>query len=158
MLATMPRPVAFVVKQEMRAVPVARFVLERIGARFVERFAVVESVADAQKLAVAARTGEPLFFFAEGTFRAEPGLLPFRLGAFITAAAGGAPLVPLALRGTRDVLYGDEWWPRWGDVAVTVGEPILPAGSGWDAALALRDSAREFILKHCGEPDCGDVR
>ena len=31
--------------------------------------------------------------------------------------------------------------------------PILPQGSDWNAAVALRDAARAEILRRCGEPD-----
>ena len=36
-------------------------------------------------MATLAARGESLVFFPEGTFRREPGLLPFRMGAFIAA-------------------------------------------------------------------------
>jgi hypothetical protein len=38
-------------------------------------------------------------------------------------------------------------------VSVTVGRPIAPDGSDWNAAVRLRDQVRAEILKHCGEPD-----
>jgi acyl carrier protein len=157
LLATLPRPVVFVAKQELQSASLVRFVLRRLAARFVERFATQESVEDARRLGAAATAGEPLFFFAEGTFRDEPGLLPFHLGAFLAAAESGTRLVPIALRGTRAVLRGDEWRPHWGEVSVTAGPPLAPAGDDWHAALGLRDAARQFIVAHCGEPDCNDV-
>jgi len=115
-------------------------------------------VEDAKVLAAAAKAGESLLFFAEGTFREETGLLPFHLGAFITAAQSGVRLVPLALHGTRTILRGEDWRPHWGEVSVTAGNPLEPAGEGWDAALVLRDATRRFILAHCGEPDRDDIR
>jgi 1-acyl-sn-glycerol-3-phosphate acyltransferase len=156
LLATLPRPMVFIAKEELRSSRLYRFVLDRLAARYVERFAVEESVEDAKRLAAAAKAGEPLLFFPEGTFRNEAGLLPFHLGAFATAAASGACIVPLALRGTRTVLRGDEWRPHWGDVLVSAGPPLAPAGDDWHAALALRDAARQFIVAHCGEPDRDD--
>jgi 1-acyl-sn-glycerol-3-phosphate acyltransferase len=158
LLATLPRPVVFVAKQELRSSALYRFVLDRLAARYVERFAVQQSVEDAKRLAAAAKAGEALLFFAEGTFREEAGLLEFHLGAFIAAAQSGVPLVPLALRGTRAILRGEDWRPHWGEVSVTAGPPLAPAGEGWDAALALRDATRRFIVAHCGEPDHGDIR
>ena len=157
LLATLPRPVVFVAKQELRSTPLVRFVLDRLATRYVERFAVQESVEDAKRLAAAAKAGESLLFFAEGTFRSETGLLPFHLGAFLTAAQSGVPLVPLALRGTRAVLRGDDWRPHWGKVSVTAGPPLAPGGDGWGAAVALRDAARRFIAANCGEQEHDDL-
>jgi len=36
---------------------------------------------------------------------------------------------------------------------VTVGAPVAPDGSDWNAAVRLRDQVRKQILRHCGEPD-----
>jgi 1-acyl-sn-glycerol-3-phosphate acyltransferase len=88
-----------------------------------------------------------------------PGLMPFHLGAFAAALEAGAPVVPIALRGTRSMLRGDSWFPRSGAIGVTIGQPIdaagvrAEAGDFWKAALRLRDEARAHILRYCGEPD-----
>jgi 1-acyl-sn-glycerol-3-phosphate acyltransferase len=127
-------------------------VLDRLRTRYVERFEVRASVADAQRLAELVRAGERLFVFAEGTFVRAPGLRPFHLGAFSAAAAGGAAIVPVALRGTRSVWPAGSWRPRRAAVTVTFGAPIVPSGQDWDAAVQARDAARAYIARHCGEP------
>lgn len=157
LLAMLPRPVAFVAKRELKSSWLMRFVLDRLGVRYVERFEQRASVADAQQLAAEARAGTPLLFFAEGTFRREPGLLPFHLGAFAAATQAQAPLIPVALAGTRALLPDRAWLPRPARIRITAGEPLLPAGEGWDAAVDLRDRARGFIAAHCGEPERIDV-
>jgi 1-acyl-sn-glycerol-3-phosphate acyltransferase len=152
LFAVLPQPVAFVAKRELlRATPI-RFVLDRLRTRYVERFEVRASVADAQRLAELVRAGERLFVFAEGTFVRAPGLRPFHLGAFSAAAAGGAAIVPVALRGTRSVWPAGSWRPRRAAVTVTFGAPIVPSGQDWDAAVQARDAARAYIARHCGEP------
>jgi 1-acyl-sn-glycerol-3-phosphate acyltransferase len=151
--AVLPQPVAFVAKRELlRAAPI-RFVLDRLRVHYVERFAVRASVADAQRLAEAVRSGERLFVFAEGTFVRAPGLRPFYLGAFAAAAGAGAVVVPVALRGTRTVWPAGTWRPRRAPVTVVFGAPLAPAGSDWEAAVRLRDAARTHIAAQCGEPD-----
>ena len=82
-----------------------------------------------------------------------PGLLPFHMGAFVTAAEAGVPVLPVTLRGTRSKLRADSWFPRRGAVGVAVSAPIQPQGSDWAAAIKLRDAAREAILRGVGEPD-----
>ncbi len=154
--ATLPGEYRFIVKSELQSNPVARLFLLRIKAEFVERIDQQQGAADAQRLEQLASTSrQPLFFFPEGTFIDAPGLLPFRMGAFTTAARAGVPVVPVAIKGSRSLLQGSRWFPRHGTAAVTVGEKIEPSGADWRAAIALRNSAREMILKHCGEPDSG---
>jgi len=87
-----------------------------------------------------------------GGFVAARGLRPFRLGAFQAAVATGAPVVPIALRGTREVLRAGARVPRPGRVHVWVGEPRMPNGNDWRAVVDLRDRTVEAIARHCGEP------
>jgi hypothetical protein len=51
------------------------------------------------------------------------------------------------------VLRGDYWFPRRGAIRISIVRPILSQGGDWDAAIRLRDAARQEILCHCGEPD-----
>ncbi len=151
--SVLPHPVAFVTKAEFKSNRVMRPLFERMGAHFVERFDSRRGVADAQALATAARANPPLFFFAEGTFTARPGLRPFRLGAFQVAAENHLPVVPIAITGTRQILPGDSWRPRPGPLGVTICPPVVPEASDWHGVLALRNGVRQHILAHCGEPD-----
>jgi 1-acyl-sn-glycerol-3-phosphate acyltransferase len=155
-VAALPRPCAFVAKRELRDQAIAGRYLSSLGARYVERFAAEESVRDAQLLRGVVEEGRPLFFFPEGTFTRVAGLRGFRLGAFVVAADTRAPVVPVAIRGTRALLPEGSWLPRRASLRVSVGAPrVAPADAAdaFAAALAMRDSARAFITEHCGEAD-----
>lgn len=95
--------------------------------------------------------GELLLVFPEGTFARPPGLLPFRLGAFRAAVDAGRPVVPIALRGTRQVLPDGTWLLRSGQIEVTIGQPLLPAAQDWQEMVRLRDVARDVIARGAGE-------
>jgi 1-acyl-sn-glycerol-3-phosphate acyltransferase len=134
--------------------------LRRIRTEFVERFDKQKGVEDARRIVGRVRAGQSLLFFAEGTFCRMPGLLPFHMGAFLTATDAGVPLVPIAIRGSRSILRDGSWLPRRGMITVTIGKPIKPdairthgEGDSWTVAMKLCDAAREHILCHCGEPD-----
>lgn len=143
----------FVAKRELAGGFVPRTFLERLGVEFVERFDFAQGVADTERLVETVAAGHALAVFPEGTFTRVPGLRPFRMGAFVVAAKTGAPVVPVALAGTRDVLRAEHWLPRRGSLRVTVGTPIAPDGVDWNAAVRLRDAARAAIIESCGEPD-----
>lgn len=158
LVATLPRPAAFVAKGELEGQLVAGIFLKHLGAAFVERFDARKSAADAKRIAGLAQK-RPLLYFPEGTFTRAPGLLPFQMGAFTTAAGANLPVVPLIIRGTRNILRSDSWFPRRrGRIRVTVAEPVAPNArevetDAWKAALALRAEARRRILRHTAEPD-----
>lgn len=85
-----------------------------------------QGVDDVRRLAQMAGQ-RPLFFFAEGTFIRQPGLRPFRLGAFQIAVDNGLAVTPVVLTGTRDVLRDESWLPRRAAVGVRIGAPIVAA-------------------------------
>ena len=148
LVAALPRQFGFVAKRELHDQFIARIYLSRLGALFVERFDAQRSVADATRLAEGVTQGRSLAVFPEGTFVARPGLLPFHLGAFLAAARAGVPVVPVALRGNRDVLPNIGLWPRRANLEVHIGEPISPAGDASDVfaqAVRLREAARRAI-------------
>jgi 1-acyl-sn-glycerol-3-phosphate acyltransferase len=151
--AVLPARFAYVAKKELLRNPAAAIPLRRLGSAFVERFDDARGAEDMRELEQRARAGESMVFFPEGTFRREPGLKPFRLGAFLAAARSGMPVLPVTLTGTRSMLRSDQWRPRRGELKVLVGEPLFAAGSDWQAALQLRDAARSQILEQLGEPD-----
>jgi 1-acyl-sn-glycerol-3-phosphate acyltransferase len=153
MVAALPIKWRFVAKAELVDNFIARIFLKRIGSEFVERFDRQKGIEDAQRLAASALHNQPLFYFPEGTFRDSPGLLPFRMGAFTTAAEANIPVVPIIIRGSRRKLRGDDWLPSPGAIEVEVAPAIAPEGNDWEAAIKLRDATREAILQTCGEPD-----
>jgi acyl carrier protein len=149
----LPRRCAFVAKAELRRNPALRIALERLGTVFVERFDAEKGLEDVEKIAAYAGQGLNPFFFVEGTFQRMPGLLPFQMGAFVLAVRQQLPVVPMTIRGTRNILRAGSWFPRRGKVEITVGEVCRPAGNDWQAAIELRGRVREEILRHLGEPD-----
>jgi 1-acyl-sn-glycerol-3-phosphate acyltransferase len=151
--AAVPGPISFVAKGELAGQAVAGSFLRRLGTLFVHRLDPQAGVEDAAAIVAAARAGERILTFPEGTLVRVPGLLGFRLGAFLAAVEAGVPVVPIAIRGTRSILRGGQWRPRPGRVSVTIGAPIAPDGSDFAAAVRLRDAARVFVLAHCHEPD-----
>ncbi|PXX97249.1 AMP-binding protein [Halomonas sp. LBP4] len=154
--ATLPRGFRYLAKAELQAHTLPRLMLTRMGALFIERFDPRQATRETDHLIATVAGGDALAVFPEGTFRAEAGIDDFHMGAFVTAAQAGVPVVPVALQGTRAVLRGREWFPRHGRVRVHVGEALQPTTGGWTEAVRLRDAARSFILAESGEPDRGE--
>ena len=151
--ATLPGSYVFVTGEGFARKPLIGFLLRRIGCQFVERAEREQGVADTHRLEGIAAQGQTLVLFPEGGLSRMPGLRPFHLGAFVVAASSGRPVVPVAIRGSRSMLRAGHRLVRRGAIHVFVGEPILPLGPDWDAAVELERAARDAILRRCGEPD-----
>lgn len=147
--AALPNTFTFVVQDGAGRWPYVGLVLRRMGCSFVNRSSARDGAAQTRQLIRRVQQGESLAIFAEGTFEPEPGLMPFKKGAFLIAARAGVPVVPVGIRGTRYFFGGDRRLLRWSRLEVEVGPPIA---ASTDAA-ALRDTARYAVLLRCGEPD-----
>jgi 1-acyl-sn-glycerol-3-phosphate acyltransferase len=151
--AALTPDVAFVAKREFKGTIVLGLLLKRLGCVFVERHEVHEATASAGELEARLRAGESLVVFAEGTFIRDPGVRPFHMGAFSAAAAAGAVVVPVAIRGTRAMLPDGAVLPRPAKLEVIVGEPLTPDDASWPTVVRLRRETRAHILEHVPEPD-----
>ncbi len=146
-------PIHFIVKGELTRNMPARILLRRIGVEFVDRFNSNHGASDVRRITHQAENGKTIVFFPEGTFTTFAGLQPFRMGAFVTAARANLPLIPVAIRGARNIIRGSDWFPQRGRIDVTIRPSILPQGTGFQSALDLRDATRTEIARYCGEPD-----
>jgi 1-acyl-sn-glycerol-3-phosphate acyltransferase len=145
LLATLPVDLRFVAKRELLAAPILGTVLRKTGHLTVDRVDLSRGVADAARVTDALRDGVVVCAFPEGTFVRRPGLLPFRLGAFKAAVEARCPIVPVVIRGTRDVLPADTWRPRPGRIEVRVLPSLTATDEGWREIVRLRDAARAAV-------------
>jgi len=153
------QPVHFIAKAELRQNRLLHAALQRMQVQYVERYDIHKSVQDAGRLRDGLQAGESVMIFPEGTFTRAPGVMAFHLGAFLTAVETATPIVPVSLRGTRNILRADKFFFHHGRIHVHYWPAIDPeyflnrTGNAFQAALQLRDETRTQILKKCGEPD-----
>ncbi len=149
LVAALPRPFGFVAKGELQ-----QSVHRCAGS--CNGWAPSSSIASMPSAACAMPPAWPRPFRAGARCsssrkaRSSPGtrLLPFHLGAFLTAVRARVPLVPVALRGNRELLPDGCWWPRRAHVELEICEPLMPIEDDSDAfscALSLRGAAQRAI-------------
>ncbi len=153
MSAALPPRFSFVIKREMSKVPLAGFMLHRVGSEFVEREQNSQGSRDARRILQQASVGKSLVFFPEGTFHAEPGLRRFRPGAFNAARRGGVPLVPVVILGSRAMLPAHTKLPLPGGLEVHILPPVETKDGSASAELAAE--CRAIMLPVLDEPDLG---
>ena len=152
MKAALPPRFSFVIKREAASMPVAGFLMKRIGSEFVDRHTEGGRRRDAMRVLRRAEEGHALVFFPEGTFDDVPGLKRFHVGAFAAAVRGGMPVVPAVIHGARRAMPNGALLVRPGLVRVEILDPIALSDTA-NAADALRREARRLILQRLDEPD-----
>jgi len=125
----MPRKPAVLAMAELWRMPGVGLVMRAYGRLAIPlRRAGVDTRALKRALAVL-REGRLLIVFPEGAISPDGTLRPFQRGAALLAARGTAPLLPVALLGTRDALPLDRVLPRRQRITVRVGTPIPVTGT-----------------------------
>jgi len=154
-LAFLPAGVRFVAKGEVLTMPFIGTIVRKTGQFAFDRSDPEERSQMAEEVDAALLKGESVAIYPEGTFTSITGIRPFHLGAFKAAALTQRPICPVAVRGARQILRDDTRLPRPGRITMTFG-PLLKsepkAGNDWQEIVRLRDTTREIISRHTGEP------
>jgi 1-acyl-sn-glycerol-3-phosphate acyltransferase len=145
------QPLTFVSSTDLEHKVLIGRILRRFGCVFVDRGRAERGAESVEKLVATIREGRHLLIFPEGSISERPGLRVFRLGAFETAASTQCQIVPVGIRGTRDILRPGSFLPRPGAVRIAIGTAITPAGATFNDRVALRDEVRDAIARLCGE-------
>lgn len=136
-LANIPSQFRFMAKAELFAIPFLGNHLRLAGHIPVPRQdprAALKTLAAAAQSITERRIS--LLVFPEGGRSQTGELQPFKEGAAYIAIKAQVPVVPVAIRGTREVLPVHGRIPRPGPVTLTIGDPIPTAG------LTLKDRDR----------------
>jgi 1-acyl-sn-glycerol-3-phosphate acyltransferase len=150
--AALPAGFTYLIKHEMSRVPLAGFVLRRLGSAFVARDDVHDRQRTARALHSLATRGSALGFFPEGTFDTTPGLKPFHLGAFSAAARAKLPVVPVVIYGARAKLPSGALFPRPGPLRVHICDAVRPHAADGTARTLMAET-RRTMLARLDEPD-----
>ena len=151
-------PYRFVAKGEVNDMIFIGTFLNQMGHLSFNRHDANARLRQVDEIEECLQQGDSVFVFPEGTFTPEEGVRPFQLGAFRSAVATGAPVIPVSLAGTRRFLRDRTILPRPTHVTITLSAPIYPerVANGdpnqLQAVVRLRDQAREVIAKYSGEP------
>lgn len=119
LLPAIPGMCSVFLKKSLMKIPLLGTAM-RIG-KFVPVSRGHSRVEAAQSVAIAAealRSGMHIFIFPEGTRSPDGRLLPFKKGAFFLAADTQAPMVPIIIKGTAQMM-------RKGSLKVFPGEAVV---------------------------------
>jgi 1-acyl-sn-glycerol-3-phosphate acyltransferase len=122
----------FVAKAELRRIPIFGWGAEGAGVVFLERENRKSAFAAYETVAEKIRQGLNIVVFPEGTRGENYSLRSFKKGPFVLAIAAGAPVVPVVVYGTRDVMPKHGFRVRPATVHVHLLEPVPTTGYDYD--------------------------
>lgn len=149
-LAHIPEQFRFLAKASLFSIPFLGHHLKRAGHISVPRENVRASLRTMTDAASIVREKNvSILVFPEGG-RSDGVLEEFKEGAAYIAIKSGAPIVPLAIEGTRAIMTPHVWTIRGGPVRLTVGDPISTSGLSLKDRERLTASVRDQIAGMLG--------
>jgi len=140
---------AFVAKKETRGIPLVGWLLSLMNGIFLDRNNLkqgLQSILKAQSLVK--DDAISVWIFPEGTRSKaadERALLEFKAGSFRVATKTGAPIVPVFISGTRNILANHVPIIKPCDISITYGKPIWPDEMEEETKKHIADYFRELI-------------
>ncbi len=135
----------WVMKAEIKWIPFVAAGCRAIGHVFVERGNTQQATNAINRAVGRLEEGTGVLFFPEGTRSMNGTLLPFKKGAFRLAIDQQMPILPVTVRGTRDILAPKSVSILPGEVELIFHKPISTEGFGPEDAPRLALRAREAI-------------
>jgi 1-acyl-sn-glycerol-3-phosphate acyltransferase len=152
MFGCMPRDFRILARHGLWKIPFLGWHLNRAGHLPVNRENPRVAARNIQQAADKIQDGFSILIFPEGGRTREDQMRPFKPGAGYIAIRAGAPVVPMAIVGTRDILPPNSMHLRPGRAELRVGKPIPTEGLGQRDAKQLMTRLRDEILELGREP------
>lgn len=150
-LIAIPASFRFMAKKQLSRIPLFGWAMSAGRFIFIDRQNGLAARRSMDEAARRIRAGQSVVIFPEGTRTRDGRLLPFKKGGFHLAVNSGAAIVPVAIRGSRDVMPRGAALIRAGAVSVEVGEPIPTEGLAPGDRDALIAKVRGAVAEMLGE-------
>jgi len=143
-LASLPVQFRFLSKKQLFDIPFLGWHLRRSGQVSIDRENPRAAVKSMRAAAERIREGAPVLIFPEGGTSLDGAIHPFKGGGFVLATQSGVDIVPITVRGSRQILVPKTRRVHNGDVEVIVGAPISSRGV---SSTELSNRTFEEIVK-----------
>jgi 1-acyl-sn-glycerol-3-phosphate acyltransferase len=149
----LPKPFGMIAKRELFVVPFFGFVMKSLGCVSIDRRRGAASHRSLHEAATRVRGGSSIVVFPEGTRSLGDRVKQFKNGPFHLVQAARAPIIPIGIRGSADLMSRRSVGIRSGVINVRIGSPIAVAGDGGvRERTALASSVRRAIAELAGLP------
>ncbi len=145
LIAYMPLQLRWVMKLELREVPIFGYCCEKMGQIYIDRG---HSKKAHESLAIAGekiRNGASVVFFPEGTRSPNGKLLPFKKGGFVIALEAKVPILPVTVIGGRNVVPKGSHRILPGRMKIKIHEPVEIQEYTYDTKEELMERIRGII-------------
>lgn len=116
--------VAFVSKIEIKRVPMIAQWMYFLNCLFMDRGDMKQNMGVILNAIALIKEGYSIYIAPEGTRNATDTLLPFKEGSMKIATKTNAPIVPVCIKNTENILENHLPWVRSGHISIEFGKPV----------------------------------
>ena len=143
---TLPLRLRMVAKAELFRIPIWAQAMRAAGFVELDRSARDRAIQSLERAKLALARGTSIWIAPEGTRSRDGSLGPFKHGGFHLAVGASAPILPVSVAGTREILPAKGARVAAGAIVrVTVHPPIQPEAYGNEVNDALVQAVRSSI-------------
>ena len=122
----------FIAKAELRKIWMFGWGAEGAGVVFMARENRKSAFETYAEVAAKVKGGLSVIVYPEGTRGKDYSLRPFKKGPFVLAIQAGAPVVPVVVYGTRDIMPKGAWRVQSGTVHIHLLAPVSTTGYDYE--------------------------
>lgn len=146
LISRLPLQLRFVMKMELRKIPIFGLGCERLGMIYVNRLDSDKSHKSIEEARKKVEAGVSVLFFPEGTRSPDGNLLKFKKGGVVMAINTNTPILPITINGSRFALPKDHPLKmKPGKIEMLIHEPIEVKGLNYEDRNRLLEEIREII-------------
>jgi len=148
LIGHIPLQLRWVMKIELRSIPVFGIGCERLGMIYVDRSDSEKAHESLERAKSKISDGSSVIFFPEGTRSPDGRLIEFKKGGFYMAIETQTPILPITINGSRFALpKGKPYLMRAGKIEVIIHDPIDVKGLTLEDRDLLLTKVRAIIEK-----------
>lgn len=141
----------FGAKIELFSIPIFGKAMEKAGALPIARQKREEVMKVYDRAVERVARGEKFALSPEGGRNYEEKLLPFKAGPFLFAINAKMPMVPVVIRGAKDILGKGQFLPNWKSWQSEITVVFLPAVSVESKTEEDKKELQELIFKEMSD-------
>ena len=128
LLGRLPVQFRWLAKAELFKIPIFGRAMRGVGYISIDRSNRKSAFESLERAAQTIRNGTSVLIFPEGTRSRDGHMLPFKKGGFVLSVDSGVPIVPIIIRGTREIIPKGHFMIRPAPITMQILDPVETSG------------------------------
>ena len=147
LLGRLPVQFRWLAKAELFKIPIFGRAMRGVGYISIDRSNRKSAFESLARAARTIRNGTSVLIFPEGTRSRDGHIQPFKKGGFVLSVDSGVPIVPIIIRGTRDIIPKGHFMIRPAPVTMQILDPVETADYTRKTKDALLERIRSILIE-----------